>query len=305
MIPFGVIGHVDVGKSTIAGHILKKVNYFDNETITKTERQCLKENKPDKIYSRLLDIYEDEQRRDKTFEFSSYNFKYDNKDYVLIDTPGHKEFIRSMIQGISYYNMNVFVCVISIYKNEFEASFDKQGQCKEDILICRAIGIKNIVIAINKIDAVDGDLDKRINEIKSKMQPFLDKLNFNNIEYVNVSGINGDGLDDLLKTINKYGQIKTKKKTLYERVNKSLGEFYLFKTILISSGFRAIAHINGNEYNIEFSVKNFIKEANNKYQICITFLDNDKPNLYKKQTLLIRNANDTIGLFIVKKISLK
>ena len=95
-VRFCLVGHVDSGKSTLAGHILALAQP-DSREIEKLP--CGTDGVPK--WGSLLDIYEEERERSKTHEFSYVDFQYNGRDYTLIDTPGHKGFIREAIAGIA------------------------------------------------------------------------------------------------------------------------------------------------------------------------------------------------------------
>ena len=106
-------------------------------------------------WSRILDIYiytRTKKREVKRMNFRQLNLR-DNKSYELVDTPGHQNFVRSMINGISS-NVNIAIVILSMIENEFEASFNG-GMLKEHLVLAKAIGIQNIIIVSNKMDVIN------------------------------------------------------------------------------------------------------------------------------------------------------
>lgn len=92
MKKFVAIGHVDTGKSTFCGHLLYKCNYINDHDFKKIKDKAKQDQMEKWIWARILDIYEEETSRGKTHEFSEIGFTYNDKDYTLIDTPGHQKF---------------------------------------------------------------------------------------------------------------------------------------------------------------------------------------------------------------------
>lgn len=115
-IKFITIGHVDTGKSCLCGHLLYKCGYVDKHTMEKIKQKAIQDKMERWVWSRVLDIYEEEMLKGKTHEFNLINFNYKDQEYELIDSPGHQIFVRSMIQGLS---QNVNICVLLV-------KYDKQ-----------------------------------------------------------------------------------------------------------------------------------------------------------------------------------
>merc|ERR1712100_964826 len=109
----------------------------------------------------------------------------------MIDTPGHQGFIRSMIGGISR-DVDIAVLMVSVIDNEFNSSFDK-GMLKEHLILAKAVGIKNLVVLINKMDTVDWNKDKYQEKV-SIISKFLKFINWENNYFIPVSAFNGIGL---------------------------------------------------------------------------------------------------------------
>lgn len=187
---FVAIGHVDTGKSSLCGHLLYKCGYISEHDLESLQRKCSKWQ-----WSRVLDIYEEENVRSKTFEYSTVDFEWEDTTYKLIDTPGHGAFIRSMIQGISS-DVNTSILLVSMIENEFESSFER-GMLKEHLILARSVGIENLIIVGNKMDLIDWD-EKVYNKNIDKVRKFLKKLRWPEefIHHIPVSAHTGIGLVD-------------------------------------------------------------------------------------------------------------
>jgi translation elongation factor EF-1alpha len=112
---FVAVGQVDSGKSALCGHLLYKCGYVDERNMEKIRIKAKEDKMEPWIWSRVLDVYEEEMARGKTHEFDTVLFenKATGRSYRLIDTPGHQKFVRSMIEGISG-KVNIAVVLISM-----------------------------------------------------------------------------------------------------------------------------------------------------------------------------------------------
>jgi small GTP-binding protein len=223
MKKFVVIGHVDTGKSTLCGHLLYKCGVFNDHDLKKSGS-----------FSGLMDIYEEEARRGKTFEFSEIEFKFKDSMYKLYDTPGHKGFIRSMIQGVSQ-DINIAVLMVSCIDNEFKSSFTN-GLLKEHLIIAKTYNVRHLIVLFNKID-INPLNDKKLNSVKA----FLKIINWEkNVHFLSVSAFTGEGMDLFFDTIEKIDP--TRKKQLLESKNT---DTILCEVKIAMFGF------NGKEDNIQ------------------------------------------------------
>lgn len=311
------VGHVDSGKTSLSSKLFVDCGGLSKHELEKIKKDCAERKIP--FLPSVFDIYDEERVRSKTHEFCLVDFNYNSKTYQIIDNPGHQSFIRSMIEGISYFNPNeIIACVIiSARKGEFDAGW-YTGQTKEDILLVRGVGIRNVFFLVNKLDTVDWS-EKTFNDIKNKMNPFVTSCKFDNISYIPVSYL-GDNL--ILKSDNT--KIWYSGKTLMEEVEnihikevpKSLLIFpsewnkmsvnimilELKEISLITSGFECILHYNGEEYDIVFEnvkvvndrKRNFLKMKDTG-SIIVSSLN--KPFVKKQNmvNLIYRYNNFTIG----------
>jgi len=196
---FCFIGAVDCGKSTLAGHLLYKLGGISEHDVQQIQNKCTGKE-TSQMWSRVLDIYEEEQMRGKTNEFDFKDITYNNKHFTIIDTPGHKIFSREMIIGLLRFSNEpiIAILVLSAAKKEFESGWKNQetnilGQTKEDIFLVRAAGINNIIIAINKMDYINWDFE-RYQYIKNESYNYIKKFGFDTINYIPLSGFQGIGL---------------------------------------------------------------------------------------------------------------
>ena len=211
-----VLGHVDAGKSTLMGQLLVKVGQVSKRDATKATN-----------LSWLLDENESERARGVTMEIATKGFKTAKHDFVLLDAPGHADFIPIMITGAA--SADCAILVVASVTGEFEAGFDRGGQTKEHVLLARGLGVSQVIVAINKLD-VEGWSQSRYEEIQSKVKEYLIQQQFNpkRTRFVPLSGLTGENVQ---KCTDPKLQSWYKGPTLLEAINdfqpanRHLGKF--------------------------------------------------------------------------------
>jgi elongation factor 1-alpha len=188
-----VIGHVDSGKSTSTGHLIYKCGGIDERTIEKFEKEAALIGKSSFKYAWVLDKLKAERERGITIDIALWKFESQKYSFTIIDAPGHRDFIKNMITGTS--QADVAILVIAAGSGEFEAGFGKEGQTREHALLAYTMGIKQVIVAINKMDAINFS-EERFLEIKKEVVDYLKKIGFQekNINTVGYSGFEGDNL---------------------------------------------------------------------------------------------------------------
>lgn len=169
-----LIGHVDAGKSTTGGQILISTGVIDKRTAEKCRQEAKEKNHEGWWLSYVLDLNPDERDKGKTIETGRGTFQTANKNFTLLDAPGHRGFVPEMISGAS--QADVAVLVISARKGEFETGFERGGQTREHAMLAKTAGVRQLVVLINKMDdpTVKWDED-RFKECRDKLIPFLRK----------------------------------------------------------------------------------------------------------------------------------
>jgi elongation factor 1-alpha len=188
-----VIGHVDAGKSTTTGHLIYKCGGIDKRTIEKYEKEAKEIGKLSFKFAWIMDKMKSERERGITIDISLWKFETPKYYYTIIDAPGHRDFIKNMITGTS--QADVAILIISGKTGEFEAGIAKEGQTREHALLAYTLGVKNLVIAINKMDEVKYS-QERYDEIKKEASNFLKRVGYkpDNIPFVPISGWHGDNM---------------------------------------------------------------------------------------------------------------
>lgn len=180
-----LVGHVDHGKSTMIGRLL-----YDSESI-KDERveeiQKLAEEYKRKFeFAYFLDSFEDELKEERTIDTVSLMFKSKKSFYTVTDVPGHKEFIKNMLTGASH--ADVAVLVVS-------AEEGVQEQTRRHMFLLKMLGIKQVFVVVNKMDAVEYNKE-RFEEEKEQISKLLDSFDYATGEmlFIPVSAMEGDNI---------------------------------------------------------------------------------------------------------------
>ena len=190
-----VIGHVDSGKSTSTGHLIYKCGGIDQRTIEKFEKEAAESGKASFKYAWVLDKLKAERERGITIDIALWKFQSATRIFTIIDAPGHRDFIKNMITGTS--QADAAVLMIASDTGGFEAGFSKEGQTREHALLAQTMGVKQMVVAINKMDDSSVNYSQgRYDEIKSELTTFLKKVGYNplNIPFIPISGWVGDNM---------------------------------------------------------------------------------------------------------------
>merc|ERR1712096_110876 len=128
-------------------------------------------------YAWVLDKLKAERERGITIDISLWKFET-NKFYVtIIDAPGHRDFIKNMITGTSQADCAVLIVAAGV--GEFEAGISKNGQTREHALLAYTLGVKQMIIGVNKMDSTEPPYSKaRFAEIKGEMQKYVKKVGY-------------------------------------------------------------------------------------------------------------------------------
>jgi len=190
-----VIGHVDSGKSTTTGHLIYKCGGIDKRTIEKFEKEAKEMGKASFKYAWVLDKLKAERERGITIDIALWKFETTKYYFTIIDAPGHRDFIKNMITGTS--QADCALLVIASGQGEFEAGISKNGQTREHALLAYTLGVKQMIVLINKMDdkSVNWSQD-RYNEIQTEVSNFLKKIGYDptKIPFVPISGWLGDNM---------------------------------------------------------------------------------------------------------------
>lgn len=198
------IGHVDAGKSTLGGSILYCTGMVDERTMDKYKREAKEAGRETWYLSWALDLTNEERSKGKTVEVGRAFFRtsgqteegHKERQYTILDAPGHKSFVPNMIGGAS--QADVGILVISARKGEYETGFEKGGQTREHALLARNSGVKKIIVAVNKMDDPTVEWSKeRYDECTVKIGKFLEGMGYKkeDLHFMPISAQKTFGID--------------------------------------------------------------------------------------------------------------
>merc|ERR1711892_1622434 len=163
-----VIGHVDSGKSTTTGHLIYQCGGIDRRTIEKFEKESQESGKGSFKYAWVLDKLKAERERGITIDIALWKFETPRYYVTIIDAPGHRDFIKNMITGTSQADCGVLI--IASGTGEFEAGISKNGQTREHALLAYTLGVKQLIVAVNKMDSTEPPYNQtRFEEIQKEV----------------------------------------------------------------------------------------------------------------------------------------
>ncbi|KAI4665867.1 translation elongation factor EF-1 alpha [Alternaria triticimaculans] len=164
-----VIGHVDSGKSTTTGHLIYKCGGIDKRTIEKFEKEAAELGKGSFKYAWVLDKLKAERERGITIDIALWKFETPKADCAIL--------------------------IIAAGTGEFEAGISKDGQTREHALLAYTLGVKQLIVAINKMDTTKWS-EERYQEIIKETSNFIKKVGYNpkHVPFVPISGFNGDNM---------------------------------------------------------------------------------------------------------------
>ncbi|MBS7633179.1 elongation factor 1-alpha, partial [Candidatus Bathyarchaeota archaeon] len=190
-----IMGHVDHGKSTTTGHLLYAAGAVDERTIKQFEEEAKKMGKESFKYAWVLDNLKEERERGLTIDLRFLRFETKKYYFTVIDAPGHRDFVKNMITGASQADGAILFC--SARRGEFEAGIGPGGQTREHAFLAFTLGVKQLVVAINKMDDVSVNYSQdRYNEIKNEVTRMLKMVGYKaeKFPFVPTSGWTGDNL---------------------------------------------------------------------------------------------------------------
>jgi len=220
-----VIGHVDSGKSTSTGHLIYKCGGIDKRAIEKFEKEAQEMGKGSFKYAWVLDKLKAERERGITIDIALWKFKTGKYYVTIIDAPGHRDFIKNMITGTSQADCAVLIVASST--GEFEAGISKNGQTREHALLAYTLGVKQLIVGVNKIDNTEPPYSEpRFNEIVKEVKTYVKKVGYDpkTVAFVPISGWHGDNMLEASKNMGWYKGWTTERKETKTTTGKTLLE---------------------------------------------------------------------------------
>src|SRR5271169_4410196 len=178
-----IVGHVDHGKSTLVGRLLADTGSLPDGKLEAVKAQCARNAKPFE-YAFLLDALKDEQSQGITIDTARSFFKSSKRDYIIIDAPGHIEFLKNMISGAA--RAEAALLLIDAHEGIKENS-------KRHGYMMRFLGIRNIAVCVNKMDLVQYD-QKVFEKIKADYTQFLTEIDLKPKTFIPIAAYHGDNM---------------------------------------------------------------------------------------------------------------
>src|SRR3989338_4918452 len=190
-----IVGHVDHGKSTLIGRLLADTGSLPQGKLEAVKENCKRTSKPFE-YAFLLDALKDEQSQGITIDTARCFFKSPKRDYIIIDAPGHIEFLKNMITGAARAEAALLV---------IDAQEGIRENSKRHGYMMSFLGIKNVTVCINKMDLVHYD-QEAFESIKKEYLEFLNEINLKPRNFIPLSAREGENIVGRSKKMPWYGE---------------------------------------------------------------------------------------------------
>jgi sulfate adenylyltransferase subunit 1 len=186
MLRFFTCGSVDDGKSTLIGRLLHDSKMIFEDQLAAIENDSKKSGTTGEAVdlALLVDGLQSEREQGITIDVAYRYFATDKRKFIIADTPGHEQYTRNMATGASTCDLAIIL---------IDARYGVQVQTRRHSFICSLLGIKHVLVAVNKMDLVDYNQD-RYQEIKKEYRDFTDSLAFQDVRFVPISALNGDNV---------------------------------------------------------------------------------------------------------------
>jgi thioredoxin-dependent adenylylsulfate APS reductase len=180
-----IVGHVDHGKSTLIGRLLYETNSLPEGKLEHIKAVSARRGMPFE-WSFVLDALQAERDQNITIDTSQIRFRTRTRDFVLIDAPGHAEFLRNMITGAAQADAAVLV---------IDAGEGVREQTRRHGYLLHLLGIRQLIVAVNKMDRVNYDAG-RFREFEAEIRDYLGGLGLDPKEVIPVSARDGVGITE-------------------------------------------------------------------------------------------------------------
>jgi elongation factor 1-alpha len=185
-----IIGHVDHGKSTLVGQVLLQTGQFPKHMVEKYKEEAKAKGKESFALAWIFDNLKEERERGVTIDVAHKRFDTDKYYITIIDAPGHRDFVKNMITGTSQADAAVLVVA---------APDGVMAQTKEHMFLARTLGVKQMIIAINKMDDTKPAYDKaRYEAVKGDVDKLAKSVGYKDeqLQYLPVSAFAGDNVKE-------------------------------------------------------------------------------------------------------------
>ncbi|GAW95747.1 MULTISPECIES: sulfate adenylyltransferase subunit CysN [Colwellia] len=186
LMRFITCGSVDDGKSTLIGRLLYDSKMIFEDQMAAIEKDSKKYNTTDNAFdlALLVDGLQSEREQGITIDVAYRYFATEKRKFIIADTPGHEQYTRNMATGASTCDLAIIL---------IDARHGVQVQTRRHSYICSLLGIKHVIVAVNKMDAVDYD-QAVYQKIKADYREFAKQLKIADIRFVPISALKGDNV---------------------------------------------------------------------------------------------------------------
>ncbi|MHB1649287.1 MAG: translation elongation factor EF-1 subunit alpha, partial [Thermoplasmataceae archaeon] len=182
------IGHVDHGKSTLVGRLLFEHGEIPAHIIDEFKKQAEEKGKATFEFAWVMDRFKEERERGVTIDLAHRKFETDKYYFTLIDAPGHRDFVKNMITGTS--QADAAMLVVSARDGD-----GVMAQTREHAFLSRTLGVQQIIILINKMDATQPPYSQeRYEAVKKDVEKLLGSIGYKNVPIIPISGYKGDNI---------------------------------------------------------------------------------------------------------------
>jgi elongation factor 1-alpha len=182
------IGHVDHGKSTTVGRLMFETGAVDPHVIEEYKKEAASKGKATFEFAWVMDSLKEERERGVTIDIAHQKFNTDKFYFTVVDCPGHRDFVKNMITGASQADAAVLVV---------SAIDGVQAQTREHVFLSRTLGVNQLIIGMNKIDATTPPYDEKTYlQAKDEISKLLKMVGYktDDIPFIPMSGLMGDNL---------------------------------------------------------------------------------------------------------------
>ncbi|WP_338728440.1 translation elongation factor EF-1 subunit alpha [Haladaptatus sp. DJG-WS-42] len=183
-----VIGHVDHGKSTLVGRLLYETGSVPDHVIEQYREEAAEKGKSGFEFAYVMDNLAEERERGVTIDIAHQRFDTDKYYFTIVDTPGHRDFVKNMITGASQADNAILVVA---------ADDGVAPQTREHVFLARTLGIEELIVAVNKMDVVDyseDDYRTVVDEVKTLLKQV--RFRSEDATFIPTSAFEGDNVSE-------------------------------------------------------------------------------------------------------------
>ncbi len=185
-----IVGHVDHGKSTVIGRLLADTGSLPQGKLDQVRAECKRNSKPFE-YAFLLDALKDEKAQGITIDSARCFFKSKKREYIIIDAPGHIEFLKNMVSGAARAEAALLI---------IDAKEGVQENSKRHGYLLSMLGIRQIAVCVNKMDLVNYS-EKAFNDIQIEYRKFLKQIGVEPKFFIPLAAMHGENLIESSKNL--------------------------------------------------------------------------------------------------------